>query len=1013
VRFSYPTRPDFNALNSASLFFAAGEFTYVVGDSGSGKSTIGQLLLKLYDKHDGTITLDGKDIKTIDTKFIRGHILLVEQESTLFNAPIHENIYLGKQRDVNVTAQHIIEAVEFATMMDAIKKMPKGFDTMVGAKGTALSGGQRQRIALARAYIRNPDILVLDESTSALDYVNRVAVLNAIHKWRQNKTTIVITHDIAQILPREYVYVMKGGAVVEEGFRMALEENGGSHFCGFLKAAEKQEKRCVANGFEDQHPEAWAMVSEQDTHLGDVIDEYLDREDSLLSSLLIPTIFPKTTPSAGPGSMQLRSMVGPFARILPTPLSPVPDWASFRSESTESLAESRSDVLGSIVSLLIPKYAKAIVERQTCYAKRIVFQLFGRQVEDTQSLGESIRMNDVLSRPLNELAAHPKKKQSLETLDFTMLRIVATILPQLHGFKQRACLCIAFFSTIVYALSTPMFSYVFSKLLSTFYITDDRTHRAAVYSLEVLVVAIVDSVSIFVSSSLISRIGQIWCNNMRFRAMDRLLSQSRSFFEHEESGVSVLSECLDRHADEMQHILGRFLGVVLSAIVMLGVAIIWSLVSCWKLALVLLACSPIIWLAMVMMRSVSGEMDRRNLRAEEAASTILSESLINLKTIRILTLESRFLHKFQKANHRALKTSMLRAISCGPFFGLSESLLLFVNALIIYYGSVLIAAGEFELQSVLQTFVLLLFGVSNATMLASSIPQMSISQESAAKLLRLAYLPDNSHERLGKEKILGIDAIEFSNVTFSYQSRPEEIILQNLNLKISKGECIAIVGVSGSGKSTLASLLVDMYELTMGTIVMSGRSINEIYTPSLRSLVVLVPQTTIIVPGSVYSNICYGLPEFSSLRSRSNVRDAAAAAGAHDFVVGLSDGYDTMLGEGGTTLSGGQAQRIGLARALVRKPAVLVLDEVTSGLDAGAAAGVRKTVRKLRTEEGQQMTVVIITHSEEMMKLAERICVLEKGKMVEEGAWEDLMTKEDGVLRSLITTMESEGREGE
>ena len=160
----------------------------------------------------------------------------MEQHCVLFDDTIFQNIAIVKQKSENVTVEEVKEAAQFALLQQMINDMPDGFNTMVGSKGNAMSGGQRQRLALARARLRNTPVLILDESTSALDYITRSLLLDAIRVWRRGKTTIVITHDVSQILPEDYVYVIEKSQVVQEGYRKSMQSNTGSPFETFLSS---------------------------------------------------------------------------------------------------------------------------------------------------------------------------------------------------------------------------------------------------------------------------------------------------------------------------------------------------------------------------------------------------------------------------------------------------------------------------------------------------------------------------------------------------------------------------------------------------------------------------------------------------------------------------------------------------------------------------------------------------------------------------------------------------------
>ena len=227
--------------------------------------------------------------------------------------------------------------------------------------------------------------------------------------------------------------------------------------------------------------------------------------------------------------------------------------------------------------------------------------------------------------------------------------------------------------------------------------------------------------------------------------------------------------------------------------------------------------------------------------------------------------------------------------------------------------------------------------------------------------------------------------IDFKNVTFSYPSRPNEIVFNDLNFFIGEGNTLALVGPSGAGKSSIFQILLRFYEFTKGSVKIAGLSIKEIDTQTLRDLFAFVPQEPAIFANSVLENIRFGRPDANN----KEVEDAAKKSAAHEFIMGLPEGYDTFVGERGVLLSVGEKQRIAIARAFLRNSPILLLDEPTASLDAESEGLIQKALKNL----SKSKTVIVIAHRLSTVKKADKILVLEKGNIVSEGTHAELIKK--------------------
>lgn len=1003
---------------NGSIFFPAGETTFVVGRSGSGKSTLGQLLVRFYKPADGQITVDGKSLDQYDIRWLRENITLVEQHSVLFNDVIRHNIELAKT-DNMASDETMDEVVKFALLEETIKDLPNGLETLVGMKGNSLSGGQRQRVAIARARLRDTPILILDESTSALDYVTRAAIIEAIRTWRRGKTTIVITHDINEIQPTDFVYVLDKAKVVQEGYRKDMEAKIGTIFHTFLDVVPEEDHYTEEAGSDDETDEILSLYTGSSVAQPRTVTEML-LEQTMISA-------PFFSPNRNSGAFRY-SMIS--ERV-----SPLPNTKS--NSGGSSHRQPKPLPLPTSAYEFLPRDYQTPPSVGNMYPRPMSSE---KPITTAESLRFSRLSEDVPIRldlrapppPRNRFRLRRRKtwrskrpaSDEITVPHLSIFEILKTFWPNLDSWS-RLLLIAAVSCALVHAAATPVFGFIFARLLSTFYISSNESNLALVYSLTILSIAIIDGVATYGFQFLFDNCAQTWANNLKAEAMKRILLQPREFFDKEENSLSRLAETLDNFGEEARNLPGRFVGIVTVVVVMLAIAVVWSLFTCWKLALVALGTGPILYAIVSSYNATSSRWETLSNEADENVGQVLHETFVNIRTVRCLVLEDVFKKKFIGSTTAALKTGLKRAIYTGSLFGLNFAGVLFVSTLCFWFGAYIISTEEFSTTSVLQVFTILLTSANHINFIINYIPQINMSRDAGSRLLRLARLPQDSHEQVGKIKIGYVGDIEFNNVTFSYPTRNDHTVLNGVSFKIPRGACTAIVGSSGCGKSTIASLLLRLYQTSSvhaPDLTVSHNNIKSLHTATLREHMAIVSQTPVIFPGTVAENITYGLSPSSSSVMVDNVRAAAQSAGIDDFIMSLPDGYSTVIGEGGSGLSGGQAQRIAIARALVRNPDILILDEATSSLDLESAGIIRDTVQRLLRERkgdwrrlvenkgsvavenagvDNGMTVVIITHAREMMAAADNIIMLDKGRVIEEGSFDDLK-RADGPFKRLL-----------
>ncbi|KAG6633683.1 ABC transporter B family member 2-like [Carya illinoinensis] len=239
VQFSYPSRPEVLIFKDFNLRVRSGKSMALVGQSGSGKSSVISLILRFYDPTAGRVMIDGKDIKKLKIKSLRRHIGLVQQEPALFATSIYENILYGKE---GASEAEVIEATKLANAHTFVSSLPEGYSTKVGERGVQLSGGQRQRVAIARAILKNPEILLLDEATSALDVESERVVQQALDRLMKNRTTVVVAHRLSTIKNADQISVLNDGKIIEQGTHSSLIENKNGAYYKLINIQQQQQQ---------------------------------------------------------------------------------------------------------------------------------------------------------------------------------------------------------------------------------------------------------------------------------------------------------------------------------------------------------------------------------------------------------------------------------------------------------------------------------------------------------------------------------------------------------------------------------------------------------------------------------------------------------------------------------------------------------------------------------------------------------------------------------------------------
>lgn len=475
-----------------------------------------------------------------------------------------------------------------------------------------------------------------------------------------------------------------------------------------------------------------------------------------------------------------------------------------------------------------------------------------------------------------------------------------------------------------------------------------------------------------------------------------------SYYDHARKGdvLSRFGSDMVEYEENTLNSIQMLLVAIISMVLYLAMLLYLNV----KLTLFVLAMLPIV---AFVISGLSRKLKRKSKDVQEMNSYLVSitdETIGGLKVIKSYTAIDFVNSRFRLLNRKYTRqrTAMFRRIyAASP---ISDFLGNVIVIGILLFGSFLVMSGDHGLTadlfiSYVMLFVLMIPPAKELTTAISQIKKgracserieafLKEEEERGRETSEASLSSRASRTSRTRENI----AVELQHVGFSYTEGVP--VLKDINLRVPKGSTVALVGASGSGKSTIADLLCRFYETTEGDILLNGVPIKQMTLAELRSRIGVVAQDTLLFNDSVSANIAFGCPN----ATEEQIRQAAIAAQAHDFIMALPDGYHTNLGDGGSLLSGGQRQRISIARALLREPELLILDEATSALDTEAERRLQETLNTILVGR----TAIVIAHRLSTVVGADNIIVLDHGEIVEQGTHQELIARE-GRYRELAT----------
>ena len=555
----------------------------------------------------------------------------------------------------------------------------------------------------------------------------------------------------------------------------------------------------------------------------------------------------------------------------------------------------------------------------------------------------------------------------------TIPRLIEYIKPY-RGWLGTAMACM-----IVVAVMTAAQAYMVKPMLDDIFFNKDK-FMLKVVPLAIVSIFLVQGVFAYLYKYLLEKVGQSVIRDLRNRLYKHIQALPLSFFHKTPTG-----ELISRIISDVTLIQGAVSNVLVGIIkdsfqIVFLICVIFYMN--WRLALIAMILLPVIIFPIINFGRRHRRLSRSNQQTTAQVSNILYETITGTRIVKAFCMEKyeigRFADTLDKLFSIVMRDTRIGAIS-SPLMQLFGGIGI---SLVVWYGGGQVLDGTSTpgtFFSFLTALIMIYEPLKGISKVNSTLQQGIAAAERVFDVMDVE--PDVAENKDAVELPQVKDGIEFKDVGFWYDSKIE--VLKNINLKVKTGEVLALVGPSGGGKSTLVNLIPRFFDVSSGSLTIDGTEIKDVTLMSLRSQIGIVTQQTILFNETVRNNIAYGSPD----ATYEQIREAARAAYALDFVQKLPEGFDTVIGESGARLSGGERQRVSIARAILKNAPILILDEATSSLDTESEREVQQAIENLV----QSRTTFVIAHRLSTIRNAHRIIVLQDGSIVEEGTHDSLL----------------------
>ena len=929
VSFAYPARPETQALKGVSLTVAKGNHTAIVGASGSGKSTLGGLLTRLYDPSAGNILLDGVDIANLNVRHLRRCIGVVDQDSALLPCSILENIAFGVFSTCSRNAEH---SVVQSSLSRVIKSVRKGQDIHF-----VLS---KEPVAVQSLFLKIQQAAIMADAHSFicnLKYGYATLIGSAVCELSGGQKQRLA---LARALVKDPPILLLDEAT------SALDSISEQKILNSLKAHRKGKTTITIAHRLGTVKDADLVIVMQD---GQIVEQ--GTHDDLIASdgPYSSMTELQSLQVANPISSQPSDVSTAACSLTSKPKPPTNEvrrssWRSLqRLSKKKETCSADGPVYGSNWSII-----RGFVSLARPHLSYLVVGVFAAVIAGGAYSGDAVIFGNTIGN-LNPCKG-PSKVRSVGNLAGLLFFILA-----LAAFLANSAGGSAF----------------------------GRVAEKVVFRLRIL------TFRSLLEQDLLWHVSE-----------GRTPVQLLSYFTVDTNALAGLS--------------GVVVGTILTILVNLIASILMTHIIAWKIAIVLLATLPILLGSGFMRLYALSKFQARHQKLFATPAGISLEAVASIKTIAHYSLEEEIYKRYSRSLRAPYKACLREFAYTNFWLATAYSISTLIYALAYWWGAKQISAGVYSQTQFFIVLPALLFSAQSCGQMFALAPDVSNARVAATRLFELikphskytpsplALMSDLQEDGLAEkdpEKALNSSAtkpsplnqpgmaIEARNINFAYPNRPDVSILTDLTLSIQPGQFCALVGPSGAGKSTIFSLLESFYTPTSGSIYFDNHSTTFSHTNSPRSSISLVPQSSTLFSDTISFNVGLGAHP-SHMPTATEIEDACKAANIHSLITSLPDGYDTQCGASNFShFSGGQKQRLCIARALVRKPRLLLLDEPTSALDAEAEAKLQETIESLRG----RMTILVVAHRLYTIRRADQIFWIENGRCTHVGTHEEML----------------------